>query len=70
MMVISCTNYFYCFLFKLLFSRGVILMRLELSGKIQSASLISVTEPETDLFLPSTPSDKLATESGVSEMLQ
>ncbi|KDO41394.1 hypothetical protein CISIN_1g0022901mg, partial [Citrus sinensis] len=48
---------------------GVILMRLELSGKIQSASLISVTEPETDLFLPST-SDKLATESGVSEMLQ
>lgn len=69
MMVISCTNYFYCFLFKLLFSRGVILMRLELSGKIQSASLISVTEPETDLFLPST-SDKLATESGVSEMLQ
>lgn len=52
------------------YARGVILMRLELSGKIQSASLISVTEPETDLFLPSTPSDKLATESGVSEMLQ
>ncbi|KAH9769327.1 DNA gyrase subunit A [Citrus sinensis] len=51
------------------YARGVILMRLELSGKIQSASLISVTEPETDLFLPST-SDKLATESGVSEMLQ
>ncbi|ESR58929.1 hypothetical protein CICLE_v10017460mg, partial [Citrus x clementina] len=34
------------------YARGVILMRLELSGKIQSASLISVTEPETDLFLP------------------
>lgn len=51
------------------YARGVILMRLELAGKIQSASLISVTEPGTDQFLPSTPSDKLATESGVSEML-
>lgn len=52
------------------YARGVILMRLDLAGKIQSASLISVTEPETDQFLPSTPSDKLATESEVSEMLQ
>lgn len=32
------------------FPRGVILMRLEYAGKIQSASLISATETETDEF--------------------
>lgn len=32
------------------YARGVILMRLEYAGKIQSASLISATETETDEF--------------------
>ena len=34
--------------FTFIIFRGVILMRLEHAGKIQSASLISATETETD----------------------
>ncbi|GAV84055.1 DNA_topoisoIV domain-containing protein/DNA_gyraseA_C domain-containing protein [Cephalotus follicularis] len=36
------------------YARGVILMRLEHAGKIQSASLISATDPGTEELLPDT----------------
>lgn len=54
------------FVFGACYSRGVILMRLELAGKIQSASLISGTESEPDELVPtpSTPSPNSATENG------
>lgn len=43
-------------------SRGVILMRLEHAGKIQSASLISATEPEPEPGLLPGTEPPLATE--------
>ncbi|XP_031280857.1 DNA gyrase subunit A, chloroplastic/mitochondrial [Pistacia vera] len=46
------------------YARGVILMRLEYAGKIQSASLISATEPEPELELLPGAQSPLATEPG------
>lgn len=51
------------------FARGVILMRLEHAGKIQSASLISATESEAKEPIANTTSEIAATETEAPDIL-
>ncbi|XP_052485736.1 DNA gyrase subunit A, chloroplastic/mitochondrial [Gossypium raimondii] len=49
------------------YARGVILMRLEHAGKIQSASLISASAEEAAELLPGMQSEEAATNAGTAE---